>query len=229
MPGQRGDVEDVRNQQGPLARSNGFEGGVPFRKQHIYQKRIQLYVASSLLAVAVAVAVLALPRISATVLDTRQLSLAGVPLVGGNALHYDLRKEAQVLPELAARLGKPSIFRSSICTHLPVTVAEWHDLAVFFDNGKFAGLSYNSGGWAESTFESSGNPTSAPKLTPLVQTEHGVTVGSVFARTDTVIRNTLSPGDSGFNHDGFTTIVTSPLMGAPGYVVTGIFVAMGNC
>ena len=82
------------------------------------------------------------------VLNARELSIGGVSLEKGNASQSSGISEDQVVTQLNSVIGSSTVFNSTICGGIagdsePVTVAQWHDLAIFFVYGVFGGLTYD--------------------------------------------------------------------------------------
>jgi hypothetical protein len=171
------------------------------------------------------------------VLNTRELTINGVHLVKGDASQPLGISEYQVVTQLNSVIGSSTVFNSTICpsgtysSPEPVTVAQWHDLAIFFVNGAFGGLAYDYKGWDYSNAPFSPlRPPAGEKLTPLLETDGGITVGDVITRP----ANSPDTANSyekltGGGFDQFAQLFLARHTGTQNFVVTGIDVLMGQC
>ena len=106
-----------------------------------------------------------------------------------------------------------------------MTVAQWHDLAIFFVHGVgFVGFVYEYKGWHSSYISTvPPRPPSGAKLTPSLETNGGITVGDVVSRPAH-----YSPKDSQELIGGVSLLI-APHNGTRKFVVTGMEVVNGNC
>jgi hypothetical protein len=110
--------------------------------------------------------------------NTSGVQLDGVPLIMGSASHHVFASQTKTVSALESRLGAAKLFTSTICSFkLPVTVATWGGLSIVFQKGTFATLDYNFRGWSVSQRTHLPLPPLGVKLTPLIKTAQGVTVG----------------------------------------------------
>ena len=95
-----------------------------------------------------------------------------------------------------------------------MTVAQWHDLAVFFVNGGFGGFVYDYKGWYSSGIyfaeQVSSVPPAGTKMTPLLETNGGITVGDVVTPPKSLSYETKD-GYETLSGTGFTDSVSLTL------------------
>jgi hypothetical protein len=171
------------------------------------------------------------------VLNARELSIGGVRLEKGNASQSSGISEDQVVTQLNSVIGSSTVFNSTICGGIagdsePVTVAQWHDLAIFFVNGVFGGLTYDYKGWYSNSKEqfTALRPPAGAKLTPFLETDGGTAVGDVItppANSPFTAFGSQPVGSGGFDQDVY--LLFTPHTGKKNFVVTGIDVLMGQC
>lgn len=178
---------------------------------------------------------LSLAKQQVLVLNSRELSIDGVHLEKGDGPKNSPKSEGQVVTQLNSVIGSSTVFNSTICGgEQPVTVAQWHDLAIFFVGGYFGGLTYDYQGWHSSPLHASKlsplRPPAGAKLTPLLETDGGISVGNVItppANSIFTADGNLPVTGGGFDQDVY--LLFTPHTGAKNFVVTGIDVLMGQC
>lgn len=239
------DSENVTTQGKLLTRmkvSSGESGGATEAQTDIGTARgkTKKRMVVAVLAVAILLAGLAVgltlsrSKQQVVVLNTQELSIDGVHLEKGDASQHSPISEDQVVAQLNSVIGSSTVFNSTICGGSyvePVTVAQWHDLAIFFVNGDFGGLAYDYKGWNNSGAPFSPlRPPAGARLTPLLETDGGITVGDVITRPanspDTANSYEMLAG-GGF--DQFAELFLARHTGTQNFVVTGIDVLMGQC
>jgi hypothetical protein len=202
------------------------------------KKRIVYSVSAVLILLAGLAVGLALSRTKQqkVILNARELSIDGVHLEKGDAQQSSSKSEVQLVTQLNAVIGSSHVFNSTICDgSQPVTVAQWHDLAIFFVNGGFGGFVYDYKGWYSSGIyfaeQVSPVPPAGTKLTPLLGINGGITVGDVVTPPKSLSYETKNGYEtlSGAGYTDGVSLTLAPTTRTQNFIVTGISFVIGNC
>jgi hypothetical protein len=180
-----------------------------------------------------AVAATTTPKV--LVLNTSNNRLDGVSLISGTPSKHVGLAQSRLLPALESKMGAVTVISSTMCREkLPVKVAEWKDLSVVFEGGRFALLLYNYGGWSHSHGTHPPLPPVGVALRPLVKTNFGATVGDSAARLMSLNPRLRGDSTAFYVVSAFTTLVMTKRSGAissnaAAFLVSQIEVATGNC